>query len=93
MIQKVRQGINHKKALALGLFRLESINCFLFQECIAILAIYSFYAMFDTDSGLPEECKHSFAKLEYSWQFYKANVSKSYISEWTLDKDQFIGVS
>ena len=43
---------------------------------IAILAIYRFDAMFDTDSGLAEKCKHSLAQLEYSWQFCKTNVSK-----------------
>ena len=30
---------------------------------IAILAIYRFDAMFDTESGLPEKCKYSFAQL------------------------------
>ena len=44
---------------------------------IAILAIYRFDAIFDTESELPEKCKHSFAQLEYFWQFCKMNVSKS----------------
>ena len=43
---------------------------------MAIMAIYRFDAMFDTESGLLEKCKHSLAQLEYSWQFCKTNVSK-----------------
>ena len=33
---------------------------------IAILAIYRFDAIFDTESELPEKCKHSFACLGLS---------------------------
>ena len=39
------------------------------KPAIAILAIYHFDAMFDTESGLPKKCKHCFAQLGYSWQF------------------------
>ena len=36
---------------------------------IAILAIYRFDTVFDTESGLPEKCKYFFAQLGSGWVF------------------------